>query len=77
MKAKNTIEKRNLRSKKEIQQKKDANEKHHKAAEFETKQLSRPIITGKVKSSVFISEETAVQTYVVWRYRSTYSQCRH
>jgi hypothetical protein len=55
MKAKNIIEKRNLRSK-------NRKKGNHKAAEFEKKQLSRSIITGKVKSSVFISEETAVQT---------------
>ena len=77
MKTKNIIEKRNLRSKKERRENKVENEEHHKAAEFGKKELPRPITTGKVKSSVFISEETAVQTYAVWRYRSTHSQCRH
>jgi hypothetical protein len=69
---------RNLRkSKKERQEKKDENEEHHKAAELEKQQLSRPIVTGKVKSSVFISEDNAVHSYAVWRYRSTCSQCHH
>lgn len=80
MKAKNTMEKRNLRrckKRKERQGKKNEHEEHHKAAEFEKKQMSRPIITGKVKSSVFISEDNTVQTYAAWRYRSTQSQCLH